>query len=111
MGRIMAEPVQNEIPIGRRNNQTTLGIGSEQWQQRIRVQVVRMIVAAGYNINDPETSKRGSANHALSHPRMRFVGAGVFARERVRQIWIKDQRAAVLHQEKSALPKPPKPAT
>src|SRR5262245_13181992 len=41
---------------------------------------------------------------------MRFVGVGVFPRERIREVRVKNERPALLHNQKPALTEPPEAA-
>src|SRR5882724_4482765 len=71
--------------------------------------MVGVIVAGGDDVNDSDGAERGRFDHQLGHARVRFIGAGVLASERVGEIGVQDQRSAIVRDQESALAQPPQP--
>ena len=80
----------------------------QERQQRLRIKVIGVIVAAGDEITiHAARSQNPRVNNSLSDTNVWFVGIGVFLRQRIREIWIEKNGVIILGDEEAALAEPP----
>ena len=98
------EALGGKPAVGRGDEQFHLGIGLHESEQRFAVEMVGMIVARGGDVDEVKPLR---FDHQLGHPRVRLVGGGVFAGERVGQVGVEQEVFPTPLGKKTALAKPP----
>ena len=78
--------------------------GARERAQRVGVEVVGVRVRGGHDVDEAEPRR---VDHPLGHAHVRLVGAGVLAGQRVRQVRVEQQVAAVVGDQEAALAEPP----
>jgi hypothetical protein len=73
-----AEAIHHKFAIGFGNDQLDFSIRAQKGDKGLFVQVVRVIVARGNDVDEIQTF---GSNDALGHAHMGLVGRGVFLRK------------------------------
>ena len=99
-----ADARRHERPVRLGDDDRDIGVRVTQGAKRLGIQMVGVVVARRDHVDEVQPRR---IDHALGHPHMWLVGAGVLDGQRVRQVRVEQQvRAVELHQE-TALSQPP----
>ncbi len=96
--------IHHKLPVGFGNDEFNSRVGAQERQQRVRIQMIRVIVGGEHHIDEIKSFR---VNDALRHADVRLFCVRVFAGERIGKVRVDKEMFALPLEQKAALPQPP----